>query len=104
MKTIDDFAECAERLKALADGERLRILQALFCGSKNVSEITAELRGDLVNISHHLGVLRRAKIVKSQRQGRFVVYTLNPAVAAANSNSHELRQIDLGCCRLNIER
>jgi hypothetical protein len=49
--------ECAERLKALADADRLKIVQLLRGGPKNVSKITAELGQEIANVSHHLPIL-----------------------------------------------
>jgi ArsR family transcriptional regulator, nickel/cobalt-responsive transcriptional repressor len=94
--------ECAERLKALADEDRLRIVQALRAGPKNVSEIAAELRADITNISHHLQILKREAIVETEKQGRFVVYRLHPDVFAATRSSSEC--LDLGCCKLELPK
>ena len=71
-----EFEDCARRLKALADSERLRIVEALFAGEKNVSELAEELGEEVVNVSHHLGVLKNAGLVHSQRNGRFIIYSL----------------------------
>ena len=35
---------------------------------------------EVVNVSHHLGVLRHAGVVLDEKQGRFVVYRLHPDV------------------------
>jgi ArsR family transcriptional regulator len=93
-----EFEDCARRLKALADPERLRIIDALFAGAKNVSDLAAQLDEEIVNVSHHLGVLRTAGVVNVERQGRFMVYSLAPDVHAARDNT----KLDLGCCSLEI--
>ena len=64
--------ECARYLKALADAERLKIVQCLQDGPKNVSELAALLGRGLVNVSHHLQVLRHAGLVLGTRQGKYV--------------------------------
>ena len=87
MKDPLSSKECAERLKALADADRLRIVQALRSGPKNVSEITAELGQEIANVSHHLQILKRERIVVTEKQGRFVVYRLHPDVLAAARSS-----------------
>src|SRR5690349_4028011 len=76
MKDPLSSKQCAEALKALADPERLRIVQALRGGPKNVSEISEELKAELANISHHLGILKRSGLVDAEKQGRHVVYRL----------------------------
>jgi DNA-binding transcriptional ArsR family regulator len=79
--------ECAERLKALADEDRLRIVQILRGGEKNVGELAAELKEDIAKVSHHLQILKREQIVETEKQGRFVVYRLHPDVFAATRSA-----------------
>lgn len=93
--------ECSRYLKALAAPDRLKIIQCLFSGPKNVSELTELLGAEFVNISHHLGVLRHANMVQDEKQGKFVVYSLHPDVLArTRTNKQGKRILDLGCCRL----
>jgi ArsR family transcriptional regulator len=93
--------DCARFLKALADPKRLKIIQCLQTGPKNVSELATLLRRELVNISHHLGVLRHAGLVQDQKQGKYVVYSLHPDVAQARARNKAADDcLDLGCCRL----
>jgi DNA-binding transcriptional ArsR family regulator len=91
MMATDEFKQCAERLKAVADPERLRILHCLFAGPKNVSQISAELEEEIVNVSHHLAV----------RRGRFIEYALHPEVAKSASKSGP-KKIEFGCCRIDL--
>ena len=102
MKDPLSSKECAERLKALADADRLRIVQALRGGPKNVSEITAELQQEIANVSHHLQILRRCGILQTERQGRFIVYSLHPDVFPPAKEKSE--HLDLGCCRLELPK
>jgi DNA-binding transcriptional ArsR family regulator len=94
--------ECAERLKALADEDRLRIVNILRGGERNVGEIAAELKEEITNVSHHLQILKREGIVETQKQGRFVVYRLHPDVFAATRSSADC--LDLGCCKLELPK
>jgi DNA-binding transcriptional ArsR family regulator len=102
MKDPLSSKECAERLKALADEDRLRIVQVLRAGPQNVSDISAELKEDIANVSHHLQILKREKIVETEKQGRFVVYRLHPDVFAATRSSSDC--LDLGCCKLELPK
>ena len=70
--------ECARYLRALADPERLKIVQCLQSGPKNVGEISTLLEQELANVSHHLGVLRHAGLVQDAKDGKFVIYRLHP--------------------------
>ncbi len=91
--------ECARTLKALADADRLKIIQCLRSGPKNVTELAELLGRELVNVSHHLGVLRHAGLVVDERQGKFIVYSLHPDVFRPTQRDC----LDLGCCRLKLD-
>jgi ArsR family transcriptional regulator, nickel/cobalt-responsive transcriptional repressor len=104
---MDDALEsdrCARVLKAMADRERLKIVQCLREGPKNVGEIAERLGAEVVNVSHHLGVLRQAGLVLDQRQGRFIVYRLHPDVFHPSADSAQSEHLDFGCCRLEIPK
>ncbi len=94
--------ECARRLKALADSERLKIVQLLQGGPKNVSALSDLLGADIANVSHHLGVLRHAGLVRDEKQGKFVVYSLHPDVFRPGEPGRAADALDLGCCRLEL--
>jgi ArsR family transcriptional regulator len=93
---------CARLLRALADPERLRIISCLRHGPRNVGEIAACVGAEVVNVSHHLGVLRHAGVVQDEKQGRFVVYRLHPDVFHPADDAPGCGRLDLGCCRLEI--
>jgi len=92
---------CARYLKALGEPDRLKIIQCLQSGPKNVTELAEHLDRELVNVSHHLGVLRHAGLVQDEKRGKYVVYSLLPSVLAKKKkNGHSKEILDLGCCRL----
>ena len=94
--------DCARRLTALADPERLKIVQCLQAGPKNVSALAELLGADIANVSHHLGVLRHAGLVRDEKQGKFVVYSLHPDVFRPKESAQSADVLDLGCCRLEL--
>jgi DNA-binding transcriptional ArsR family regulator len=93
---------CARMLQALAAPERLRIVQQLREGPRTVTELAQLLKEPIVNVSHHLMVLRHAKLVRSTRKGRFMVYSLCPAVF--ESEDAGAGHINLGCCRIEMPK
>ena len=95
---------CARMLQALADRERLRIVQCLRDGPRHVTELAVLLDAKVVNVSHHLGVLRNAGLVQDHKQGRFVLYQLHPDVFQPGADPSGAEHLDLGCCRLEIPR
>ncbi len=102
MKETKEFQWCAERLKALADPERLRIVTVLLSGPRHVGVLADELDDAIVKVSHHLGVLRHSGLVLTQKQGRFVEYSLHPEVFMVANVSGDEHYLDLGCCRLEL--
>lgn len=68
--------------KALCSGPRLEILDVLEQAERTVEVLAAEVGLSVANTSHHLQVLKRSRVVESERRGRHVVYRLaDPAVA-----------------------
>ncbi len=91
---------CAERLKALSDPHRLRIVAALRYGELTVSDITELLEAEMVTISHHLKIMKHANLVDVRREGRFMYYRLQQDLLQTKSRSGSY--LDLGCCRLEV--
>jgi DNA-binding transcriptional ArsR family regulator len=92
---------CAELLGALAAPERLQIVRLLADGSCNVTQITEALHIPPLNVSHHLTVLKNARLIQSEKRGRFVIYSLVDGVL------HEVveagvpkESLNLGCCQI----
>jgi DNA-binding transcriptional ArsR family regulator len=96
--------ECARRLKALADPERLKIIQCLKDGPQNVSALSQMLGAEIANVSHHLGVLRHAGLVRDEKHGKFVVYSLHPDIFRPGDGGQAADVLDLGCCRFEFSR
>ena len=67
---------CAERLKALGEPLRLRIIDLLRQSEFTVSEIAERLQTEIVTVSHHLQILKNADLVTPRRSGRFIHYSL----------------------------
>ncbi len=98
-----DPQRCAQLLAALAAPERLKVVRFLVDGPRTVTAIVGMLGIPAVNVSHHLTVLKHARLVEGKKQGRFVWYSLCPglleeAVAAGVSTD----SLNLGCCRLEL--
>lgn len=79
-------------LRALNHKLRQQILKLLEEQTKlTVTEIYVQLRLEQSVASQHLAILRRAGIVKTQREGKFIYYLLN----------HE-RIIDISGCVIKL--
>ena len=69
-----------ETLKALSDPTRREILQMLRSGSRSAGEISEKFDITAAAISRHLSVLKDADLIRDQRDGKFIIYTLNTSV------------------------
>jgi DNA-binding transcriptional ArsR family regulator len=69
-----------DAFKALADPTRREILRLLRDGPRTSGEIAEEFPTAWATVSRHLGVLRDAGLILSERQGQQIVYELNTTV------------------------
>jgi DNA-binding transcriptional ArsR family regulator len=96
---------CAKLLAALAAPERLQILRILRDGPRHVTALSEMLKTSPVNVSHHLGVLRQAGLVRGEKRGRFVLYRLPPDLLQGGEGDPGAAEfLDLGCCRLEVPK
>jgi ArsR family transcriptional regulator, nickel/cobalt-responsive transcriptional repressor len=98
---MEDAKKCAELLQAIAEPNRIRIIECLSQGPKNVTELHKLLDVAIVNVSHHLGVLRAAKLVQAEKRGRFVVYSLDAGYFKPQGTS-PATHLDLGRCKIEF--
>jgi DNA-binding transcriptional ArsR family regulator len=66
--------------RALADPNRRRILAILKAGSRSAGEIAGDFPISMASLSHHYGVLKAADLIRSERRGQKIVYSLNTTV------------------------
>lgn len=91
----DDALAVALRLKALADPVRVKIMSHLFGAGEETSGGLAVVLGIAEStVSHHLGQLRKAGLVESDRRGMNVFHRPVPDALAALCTV-----LDPGCCR-----
>jgi DNA-binding transcriptional ArsR family regulator len=83
-----------EAFKALSHLSRLQIFFFLVRAGREVSvgEIQAELEIPGPTLSHHLDLLRRAGLVTSRKEERYVYYASRPDTAS------ELARLLTACC------
>src|SRR3982750_4649198 len=100
--------QCCRFLGALAEPERLRIVQSLLAGPRTVGDVCRAVGSPVANTSHHLRQLSAAGLVHGAKRGRFVVYSLAPEVfrqaeeaAKGEGRAAVMRDVlDFGCCQL----
>ncbi len=68
--------EILEIAKAMADGNRLRVLMALEDGELCVCQIVELLKLAPSTVSKHMSILRQARLVEGRKDGRWMHYRL----------------------------
>lgn len=70
------YSEFASVARALGSQHRLEILEHLAQGERGVEALAERVGLSIANASQHLQQLRRAGLVASRRDGKFVLYRL----------------------------
>ena len=72
--------------KALNDPTRRQILQMLQEHDLSAGEIADGFDISKPSISHHLDILRQAKLIDRERDGQFIRYSINTTVLEEAAN------------------
>jgi len=92
----------ADFFKTLAHPARIRVLELLRDGERSVGELIPEVGIEASHLSQQLGILRRANLVQSRKEGSTVRYSvtdprifdlLEVARAILTSTLEESRQL-----------
>ncbi len=71
-----NLGDLAELFKVFGDSTRISIMFALLKQELSVGDIADELDMNASAISHQLRVLKQAKLIKSRRSGKNIIYSL----------------------------
>lgn len=66
--------------KAISDPTRRQILKLLHGGSRTAGQLAEAFDVTKASMSHHFAVLKAADLIRSERRGQQIVYTLNTTV------------------------
>ena len=75
LPTNDQTIEMAEMFRLMGDATRLRIILECLKGPVCVGDMVDRLQASQSLVSHHLRLLRAARILKSERRGKHVFYS-----------------------------
>lgn len=70
------YGSLSEVAQALGHPHRLELLEHLAQGVRSVEELSARARLTFANTSRHLQILRRARLVDTERRGKHIYYRL----------------------------
>ena len=66
--------------KALNDETRRQILELLKEKDRSAGDIADHFNISKPSISHHLDLLKKADLITQEKQGQFVIYSINTSV------------------------
>jgi DNA-binding transcriptional ArsR family regulator len=87
----------ASRFKVLGEPLRLRLLSALRGGEQTVTELVEETGASQANVSRHLALLHRHRMVTRRKEGLKVYYRI------ADSHIFELCEVVCGQLESDLE-
>lgn len=76
MEKKEILVELGDFFKIFADPTRIRILELLTGGKRNVTEISELLKVSQSAVSHQLKLLRLFNVVTTEKVGKTVIYQL----------------------------
>ena len=100
---MTEFAEArkvAALLAAISEPTRLRVLWQLAKGPEHVGNLADIVHIKMVNMSHHLGVMRQAGVLEDEKDGRRVIYRLRPDIFTPGTTPDVLGVLALGSFRV----
>jgi DNA-binding transcriptional ArsR family regulator len=100
MTEFSEARKVAALLAAVAEPTRLRVLWQLAKGPQHVGALADLVDIPMVNMSHHLGVMRQAGVLDDAKDGRRVIYKLKPEVFTPGTTPDVLGVLVLGNFRM----
>jgi DNA-binding transcriptional ArsR family regulator len=74
--SLEMFDRAAELFRVMAAPMRLRVINALCDGEKNVSELLVRIETTQPNMSQHLSMLYKAGVLSKRREGAQIYYRI----------------------------
>ena len=75
---MSEESDCCSFFKAVSDPSRVKMMMLLLKNKEmSVSALCKHFAMKQPSVSHHLGILKNAKIVESRKEGKEVFYRLN---------------------------
>lgn len=87
--------DLADLMGVLAHPHRLRIIQEIYSGEKDVNSLEASIGISHSRVSQHLSLMRSHRLVTERREGRHVYYRLvEPKLAEWLAQGFQFLTID----------
>ena len=88
--------ELSDFFKNFGESTRLKIVLALMAGELCVADLADSVESSQSAVSHQLRILRQAKIVKSEREGKLVFYSID--------DEHVEKLVSLGLAHIREDK
>lgn len=92
---------CVDAMRALADPSRLKIMDELLRGPRNVTYLAESAGLTTYNASRNLSMLSRAGLVSKEKKGQQRIYRLSEACEVLVDKKK--RTLSLGCCQFRFD-
>jgi DNA-binding transcriptional ArsR family regulator len=89
-------------IKAVGDQTRLQILKVLLEGEHCVTDIARRLGLAQPRISHHLTILRNSGLVLDRRNGKQIIYSVNPEFRVNGNGNGSGSMLQVDCLRVEF--
>ncbi|KTD54650.1 transcriptional regulator, ArsR family [Legionella sainthelensi] len=76
MLTQDQIIALSDTLHLMGEANRLKLLITCLQGPKSVSELAEQLHLSVPLTSHHLSLLRSARLLVARREGKHIYYSI----------------------------
>ncbi|MCZ7647070.1 MAG: metalloregulator ArsR/SmtB family transcription factor [Planctomycetota bacterium] len=93
--------DCVAAMKALADPNRLRVMNEILTGPVHVTAIAKACGMTAYNASRALSILAHAGLVAREKKAQQRLYRLSGACEALVDRRR--RTLDLGCCAFRLD-
>ncbi|MFW5786169.1 MAG: ArsR/SmtB family transcription factor [bacterium] len=97
------YQEIAKTVSAVADPRRLEIVELLAQCERNVETLAAMLGSGVTATSHHLQVLKQARLVTSRKAGRYVYYSVTDMALSLWNSLSELASTESAVVKCAVE-
>lgn len=77
MKTVTEYRQDVKKLKALADENRLAIMELLMGGEKCACVLLEKLNITQPTLSHHMKILCDSGLVEYRKDGKWMYYSIS---------------------------
>jgi DNA-binding transcriptional ArsR family regulator len=93
---------CLQKIRALSEENRLKIIRILLRGPTCVNKISEQLGLQQYNTSKHLRILEQARLITRKKNGQQRIYLLAPELKERLPANKD--RLIMPCCEFNFNR